>query len=169
MDDSADGGLGGRSDSGFDTGRFQDGCDGEFIHPRMPGTIGDDELLNKGMDTSFTSSQRGSVAGCQGCEPTLSGFQLLFPQIDSGAALTESLAGGVGAILIKEVDYLEPVLNFLALGMVHDVAELLHTATIPPAVITFYIYLLQFDSSVSPPRESNMFLNLCIESYVIRT
>ena len=50
--------------------------------------------------------------------------------------------------------------------MVRDVAELLHTATIPPVVITFYIYLLQLDSPVSPPRESNMFLNLCNELQV---
>jgi hypothetical protein len=56
MDNSADGGLGGRSDSGCDTGRFQDGCDGEFIHPRMLSAVVDDELLNKGMDMAFTPS-----------------------------------------------------------------------------------------------------------------
>ncbi|MDD5605591.1 MAG: hypothetical protein RBR99_03180, partial [Dehalococcoidales bacterium] len=42
------------------------------------------------------------------------------------------------------------------------IVDLLHPTTIASRIITFHIYLFHYkDSRLSPPRESNMYLNFC--------
>ena len=52
--------------------------------------------------------------------------------------------------------------NASAFGVVKDIMNIFHETTIAASKVTGYVDLLHLDSSSSPPKESNMFLNFCI-------
>jgi hypothetical protein len=83
----------------------------------MAGAVIDDKAGDKGIANALPPVLRGLTPRSQTGELPIGLFKLLFPQVDSRAALAEGLSGSLTTILIEELNNLDPGFNLLPLGM----------------------------------------------------
>jgi len=83
----------------------------------MPGAVIDDKAGDEGIASALPPVLGGLTPRSQTGELPIGIFKLLFPQVDSRPTLAEGLSGSLMAILIEELNNLDPGFNLLPLGM----------------------------------------------------